>query len=86
LKHPLYLNPAGISGNLADLSDDLPSWRGFLDTLGCSIHPAWHFGLFDRDRYPLAVSYTNNLVRGSIEPKPSTFNREQRLYCFGDED
>ena len=68
--HPLHLNPAGITGNLADVSDNLPAWRGFLDTLGCSIHPAWHFGLFDRDRYALAVSYTNDLVRGSIEPKP----------------
>jgi beta-galactosidase len=49
---------------------DLPAWRSFLDTLGCSIHPAWHFALFPRDRYALAVSYTNDLVRGSIEPKP----------------
>ena len=68
--HPLHLNPAGISGNFADVSDDLPAWRSFLDTLGCSIHPAWHFGLFPRDRYALGVSYTNDLVRGSIEPKP----------------
>lgn len=68
--HPLHLNPAGISGNVADVSDNLPQWRQFLDTLGCSIHPAWHFALFDRDRYALGVSYTNDLVRGSIEPKP----------------
>jgi beta-galactosidase len=66
----MHLNPAGITGNLADVSDNLPAWRDFLDTLGCSIHPAWHFGLLDRDRYALAVSYTNDLVRGSIEPKP----------------
>jgi beta-galactosidase len=69
-RHPLHLNPAGITGNLADYSDNLPAWRSFLDTLGCSIHPSWHFALFDRDRYALAVSYTNDLVRGSIEPKP----------------
>lgn len=69
-KHPLHLNPAGILSNLAGVSDDLPSWRGFLDTLGCSIHPAWHFGLLDRDQYALGVSYLNDLVRGSIEPKP----------------
>jgi beta-galactosidase len=68
--HPLHLNPAGITGNFADWSDDLPAWRSFLDTLGCSIHPAWHFALFPRDRYALGVSYTNDLVRGSIEPKP----------------
>jgi beta-galactosidase len=68
--HPLHLNPAGILDNPAALSDDLPSWRPFLDTLGCSIHPAWHFGLLQRDQYALGVSYLNDLVRGSIEPKP----------------
>ena len=69
-KHPLHLNPHAVVGNLAALSDDLPSWRPFLDTLGCSIHPAWHFGLLSRDRYALGVSYVNSLVRGAIEPKP----------------
>lgn len=69
-RHPLHLNPAGLLGNLADVSDDLPSWRSFLDTLGCSIHPAWHFGLLNRDQYALGFSYLNDLVRGSIEPKP----------------
>lgn len=68
--HPLHLNPAGLLGNLADVSDDLPSWRPFLDTMGCSIHPAWHFRLLSRDQYALGVSYLNDLVRGSIEPKP----------------
>lgn len=68
--HPLHLNPAGLLNNLANVSDDLPSWRSFLDTLGCSIHPAWHFGLLNRDQYALGVSYLNDLVRGSIEPKP----------------
>jgi len=68
--HPLHLNPAGLLNNLADVSDDLPSWRTFLDSLGCSIHPAWHFGLLNRDQYALGVSYLNDLVRGSIEPKP----------------
>ena len=68
--HPVHLNPAGLLGNLADVSDDLPSWRTFLDSLGCSIHPAWHFGLLNRDQYALGVSYLNDLVRGSIEPKP----------------
>lgn len=69
-RHPLHLNPHALVGNLAANSDDLPAWRPFLDTLGCSIHPAWHFGLLNRDRYALGVSYVNALVRGSIEPKP----------------
>ncbi len=69
-KHPLHLNPAGIFNNLAKLSDNLPAWREFLDTLGCSIHPAWHFSLITPERYELGVYFLNDMVRGSIEPKP----------------
>jgi beta-galactosidase len=68
--HPLHLNPHALVSNLAALSDDLPEWRGFLDTLGCSIHPAWHFGLLPRDEFALGVSYVNDLVDGAIAPKP----------------
>jgi len=68
--HPLHLNPHALVSNLAALSDDLPEWRGFLDTLGCSIHPAWHFGLLPRDDFALGVSYVNDLVDGAIAPKP----------------
>jgi beta-galactosidase len=69
-RHPLHLNPHALVGNLSALSDDLPTWRRFLDTLGCSIHPAWHFGLLPRDQFALGVSYVNDLVSGAIEPKP----------------
>lgn len=67
--HPLHVNPPELISNLAGNSDDLPSWRLVVDTLGCSIHPAWHFGLLTKDRYALGVSYVNDLVAGSIEPK-----------------
>jgi beta-galactosidase len=69
-RHGIHLNPHALLSNLAGLSDDLPEWRSFLDTLGCSIHPAWHFGLLKKDQYVLGVSYINDLVAGSIEPKP----------------
>jgi beta-galactosidase len=68
--HPLHLNPHALVGNIAAWSDDLPAWRGFLDTLGCSIHPAWHFGLLPRSDFALGVSYVNDLVDGAIAPKP----------------
>ena len=64
------MNPHALVGNLAGISDDLPQWRGFLDSLGCSIHPGWHFGLLPRERFTLGVSYVNDLIAGSIEPKP----------------
>ena len=68
--HGIHVNPHALISNLAGLSDDLPSWRPFLDTLGCSIHPAWHFGLLSRDQFALGVSYINDLVQGAVEPKP----------------
>ena len=67
--HGMHVNPHALIGNMAGLSDDLASWRPFLDTLGCSIHPAWHFGLLKRDQYALGVSYINDLVQGASEPK-----------------
>jgi beta-galactosidase len=68
-RHPLHLNPHALISNLAVLNDNLPKWRSFLDTLGCSIHPAWHFSVLPRDEYALGVSYINDLIAGSIEPK-----------------
>ncbi len=68
--HPLHLNPHALIGNLAGISDDLPQWRGFLDSMGCSIHPGWHFGLLPRERFAVGVSYVNDLIAGAIEPKP----------------
>jgi beta-galactosidase len=68
--HGIHLNPHALLSNLAGLSDDLPEWRGFLDSLGCSIHPAWHFGLLNQDQYALGVSFINDLIDGSIAPKP----------------
>ena len=69
-KHGIHVNPHALMRNLAGLSDDLASWRPFLSSLGCSIHPGWHFGVLNRDQYALGVSYINDLVAGAVEPKP----------------
>lgn len=68
--HPLHTNPHALAGNLAPLSFDLPRWRTFLDSLGCSIHPSWHLPLFTRDQFAFGYSYICDLIRGAIEPKP----------------
>jgi len=68
--HGMHVNPHALISNMAGLSDDLASWRPFLDTLGCSIHPAWHFTLLSRNQYALGVSYINDLVQGASEPHP----------------
>lgn len=67
-EHPLHVNPHGIFDILPKY--DLPGWRGFLSSLGASIHPSWHFGLFRRDQYALGVSAVCDIIKGAIEPKP----------------
>jgi beta-galactosidase len=68
--HPTHVNPHALVGNLAAMSLDLPAWRGFLDSLGSSIHPSWHFTLLKRNQYVLGVAYVCDLIRGAVEPKP----------------
>jgi beta-galactosidase len=67
-KHPIHVNPHAVFDILPQY--DLPAWRNFLDSLGASIHPSWHFGLLERDQYPLGVAATCQIIKGVIEPKP----------------
>jgi beta-galactosidase len=66
--HPIHVNPHAVFDILPQY--DLPSWRKFLNSLGASIHPSWHFGLLKRDQYSLGVSATCQIIKGAIEPKP----------------
>ena len=66
----VHVNPHALVGNLAGTSLDLPAWRAFLDSLGASVHPSWHFGLLRRDQFALGVGYVCDLARGSSEPHP----------------
>jgi beta-galactosidase len=68
--HPIHVNPHALVDNLSGTSTDLPSWMPFLDSLGASIHPGWHFGLLARDQFALGVSYVCDLVRSAAVPKP----------------
>ena len=66
----VHANPHALVGNLSANSFDLPGWRRFLDSLGASIHPSWHFGLLRREQFALGVGYVCDLVRGASEPRP----------------
>ncbi len=67
---PLHAHTQGVTGNLAMNSYDLPAWSKFTNTLGASIHPSWHFGQFERNQFPMAVSFCAELIRGSSDPHP----------------
>jgi len=66
--HPLHVNPHAIFNSID--SYELPAWRKFLDSLGASIHPTWHFRMLRRDQFPEGVSATCAIIRGASAPKP----------------
>lgn len=67
-KTPLHVNPHA----LLDITSgfDFPSWRKFLNSLGSSIHPVWHFESLKREQYPFGISFVSAMVRGASEPNP----------------
>jgi beta-galactosidase len=67
-KTPLHVNPHAIFEILPKY--DLPAWRKFLQSVGASIHPSWHFGLLQRKQYAMGVSATCDILRGVSEPNP----------------
>lgn len=64
----IHVNPHALVGNLANNSYNFNNWNGFLNSLGASIHPAWHFGLLNREQYTMGVSYVCDLIRDASEP------------------
>ena len=66
--HDLHVNPHGIFDIIQEY--ELPEWSTFLNSMGASIHPSWHFGLFKKKDYGLAVSAVCEIIKGSTEPKP----------------
>lgn len=66
--HQFHTNPHGIFGNL--IQYDFPVWRGFLTSLGASIHPAWHFTLLNRNQFAMGIAATCDIIKGASEPNP----------------
>lgn len=65
----VHLNPHGVFGSVLT-EYDFPSWRGFLDSFGGSAHPSWHFGLFSRDRYAVAMAATCSIIASAAGDLP----------------
>lgn len=42
----------------------------FLNSLGGSAHPSWHFGFFERDEYALAMSANSEILRSGAYAIP----------------
>ncbi|TDO03439.1 beta-galactosidase trimerization domain-containing protein [Sunxiuqinia elliptica] len=64
----LHVNNHAIFDLLAEY--DFPAWQKFLSSLGGSAHPSWHFGLFGRDEYTLAMSANSEIIRSGSGSLP----------------
>jgi beta-galactosidase len=56
----LHVNNHAIFSNLPEY--DFPFWRTFLNSLGGSAHPSWHFTAFPRDQYALIMSANSEIL------------------------
>lgn len=66
--HHIHVNNHQIFENIAEY--DFPAWRKFLDSLGSSAHPSWHFGYFNRPQYTVAMSANCNIIRSGAGNQP----------------
>jgi len=65
---PTHVNNHAIFSNFPEY--DFPAWRKFLTTLGASAHPSWHFGIFRREQFALALSANEEIIRAGAGPLP----------------
>jgi beta-galactosidase len=64
----LHVNNHAIFSNFPEY--DFPAWRTFLTTLGASAHPSWHYTMFRREQFALAMCANNEIIRAGAGPLP----------------
>lgn len=64
----LHVNNHQIFENVAEY--DFPAWRKFLNSLGASAHPSWHFGYFNRSQYTMALAANCDIIRSGAGEIP----------------
>ncbi|MGK7395062.1 MAG: beta-galactosidase trimerization domain-containing protein, partial [Candidatus Cyclobacteriaceae bacterium M3_2C_046] len=65
---PLHVNPHMIFHLLPVY--DFPDWRGFLSSLGASMHPSWHFADFSRQEYVTALAANCEIIAAGAGSLP----------------
>ena len=66
--HPFHTNPGAYLTMVH--RQEASDWRPFLNSLGLSIHPSWHFDIFRSDQYAMGVAATCELGRNVASPNP----------------
>ncbi|GHV01037.1 hypothetical protein FACS1894159_08150 [Bacteroidia bacterium] len=67
-KSELHVNPHNVLRLYG--SYDFPAWRNFLTTLGGSAHASWHFSMFKRNAYNIAMAANSEMLRSGAGPLP----------------
>jgi len=67
-KRDIHVNNHQIFDNVAEY--DFPAWRNFLTSLGASAHPSWHYTIFDRSQYAMALSANCEIIRSGAGNLP----------------
>jgi len=66
--HYRHVNPHQIMELLPEY--DFAALEKVLTSLGASMHLSWHFGYFNRDEYPMAISLMADIIRGNALGNP----------------
>jgi beta-galactosidase len=67
-RHTFHTNPGAYLTMYH--RQEATEWKPFLNSLGLSIHPSWHFDIFTPDQYAMGVAATCELGRGVSNPSP----------------
>lgn len=65
---PHHINPHQVFRQLPEY--DFEALSSFINSMGASMHPSWHFELFERREFPLAVAITSDLMRNGAIRNP----------------
>jgi|GEM_PF-219242 len=67
-KSELHVNPHNIFRLYG--SYDFPAWQKVLSTLGGSAHASWHFPMFKRSAYNIAMAANSEMIRSGAGDHP----------------
>ena len=83
-RHSFHTNPgAHLSYSHKQESTE---WRPFLNSLGASIHPSWHFDIFKKEQYSMAVAASCEITKSNASPNSfwvSELSGGDNLFRYG---
>lgn len=66
--HYRHINPHHVLETLPEY--DFKALRTFVTSMGSSMHLSWHFEYFERNEFPMAISFMSDIMRSSALGNP----------------